>query len=96
MKKSYRVTYERDESGWWVASVAGVAGCHTQGRSIQQARRRIQEALELALLNARNVELAAGPRWGKNSKSGESAYFTSPKNDAIASAKRSGWSKGRP
>lgn len=89
MKKSYRVTYERDESGWWVASVAGVAGCHTQGRSIQ-------EALELALLNARNVELAAGPRWGKNSKSGESAYFTSPKNDAIASAKRSGWSKGRP
>ena len=29
--KSYRVAYERDESGWWAASVRGVRGCHTQG-----------------------------------------------------------------
>ena len=27
--KSYRVAYERDESGWWVATVRGVRGCHT-------------------------------------------------------------------
>lgn len=47
--KTYTVEYERDESGWWVATVRGVPGCHTQGRSIQQARTRIQEALELAL-----------------------------------------------
>jgi hypothetical protein len=25
--KTYRVSYERDESGWWVASVRGVRGC---------------------------------------------------------------------
>ena len=29
--KSYRVSYERDQSGWWVASVRGIRGCHTQG-----------------------------------------------------------------
>jgi predicted RNase H-like HicB family nuclease len=47
--KTYTVMYERDEAGWWVATVKGVAGCHSQGRSIEQTRTRIQEALELAL-----------------------------------------------
>jgi predicted RNase H-like HicB family nuclease len=43
----YHVTYERDESGWWVASVREVRGCHTQGRTVDEARRRIREAMEL-------------------------------------------------
>ena len=47
--KTFTVTYERDEAGWWVATVKGVPGCHTQGRSIEQTRTRIHEALELAL-----------------------------------------------
>ncbi len=51
--KTYRVTYERDESGWWVASVRGVRGCHTQGRTVDEARRRIVQALELFVDNAR-------------------------------------------
>ncbi len=46
-KKTYRVRYELDEDGWWVASVVKVKGCHTQGKSIVQARRRIREALAL-------------------------------------------------
>ena len=41
--KSYRVAYERDESGWWVATVRSVRGCHTQGRTVDEARRRIRE-----------------------------------------------------
>ena len=55
--KTYAVTYERDEGGWWVATVKGVPGCHTQGRSIEQTRSRIQEALELAVPDARRVKL---------------------------------------
>jgi predicted RNase H-like HicB family nuclease len=55
--KSYTVTFERDESGWWVATVKGVPGCHTQGRSIQQARTRIREALELAVPGLGRVQL---------------------------------------
>jgi predicted RNase H-like HicB family nuclease len=51
-KISYRVRYERDEDGWWVASVRAVAGCHTQGRSIAEARRRIREALSLFVNDA--------------------------------------------
>ena len=55
--KSYRVAYERDESGWWVASVRGVRGCHTQGRTVDEARRRIIEALELFVDNARKATI---------------------------------------
>lgn len=45
--KSYTVTYERDENGLWVAEIASVPGCFTQGRTIEQARERIREALGL-------------------------------------------------
>jgi len=45
--KTYTITYERDEKGLWVAHVKGIAGCHTQGRTIAQARDRIREALAL-------------------------------------------------
>jgi predicted RNase H-like HicB family nuclease len=55
--KRYRVAYERDESGWWVASVRGVRGCHTQGRTVDEARRRIREALELSVDDARKVAI---------------------------------------
>lgn len=45
--RTYTVSYERDEAGWWVASVGEVKGCRTQGRTIAQARSRIREALGL-------------------------------------------------
>ena len=54
---TYHVAYERDESGWWVASVRGVRGCHTQGRTVDEARRRIREAMELFVSNARSAKL---------------------------------------
>ena len=54
--KRYAVRYERDEDGWWVASVPSVKGCHTQGRSIAQARERIREALGLFVKDAKRAE----------------------------------------
>lgn len=54
--KRYKVRYERDEDGWWVASVPSVKGCHTQGRSIAQARERIHEALSLFVKDAKRAE----------------------------------------
>src|SRR6266849_2792599 len=55
--KTYHVAYERDESGWWVASVRGVRGCYTQGRTVDEARRRIVEAMELFVDNARSAKI---------------------------------------
>ncbi len=54
---TYTVRYEKDETGWWVATVKEVRGCHTQGRTIDQARRRIREALELFVDHADEAEL---------------------------------------
>jgi len=49
MRTSFTVTYLRDESGWWVAQVKEAPAAITQGRTIAEARRRIREALALAL-----------------------------------------------
>jgi predicted RNase H-like HicB family nuclease len=53
----YHVAYERDESGWWVASVREVRGCHTQGRTVDEARRRIRKAMELFADDVRSAKL---------------------------------------
>jgi predicted RNase H-like HicB family nuclease len=43
----YRVVLERDESGAWIATVPKVRGCHTYGRSLVEAKRRIRDAFGL-------------------------------------------------
>lgn len=55
--RAYTVRYERDETGWWVASIKEVRGCHTQARSIAQARRRIREALGLFVASPEKASL---------------------------------------
>ena len=55
--RTYKVGFERDPSGWWVASVRGLRGCHTQGRTVDEARRRIVEAMELFVDDARTAKI---------------------------------------
>ena len=55
--KQYRVVLERDESGTWIATVPSVAGCHSYGRSLVEARRRIREALALWVEDVETAEL---------------------------------------
>lgn len=55
--KRYIVTYERGSDGWWVASIPKLKGCHTQGRSIRQARWRIREAIGLFVNNTQDLDL---------------------------------------
>ncbi len=47
MTKTYRAVFERDESGAWIVRIPATRGCHTYGRTLDQARRRIREALSL-------------------------------------------------
>jgi predicted RNase H-like HicB family nuclease len=56
--KRFAVRYERDEDGWWVSSAVGLRGCHTQGRSIEEARRHIREAIAAHLDLSRQEEAA--------------------------------------
>jgi predicted RNase H-like HicB family nuclease len=47
----------RDEGGAWLATVPGVPGCHTHGRSIEQATNRVREALSLWVDDAATAQL---------------------------------------
>jgi predicted RNase H-like HicB family nuclease len=53
----YTAVYEQDPDGTWIVHVPEVAGCHTQGRTIDQARERIREALGLWVDNAESAEI---------------------------------------
>jgi predicted RNase H-like HicB family nuclease len=53
----YRVVFERDESGAWNARVPSVRGSHTHGRTLEQTRRRIREALGLWVDDADSADL---------------------------------------
>jgi predicted RNase H-like HicB family nuclease len=44
---SYVVRYELDQDGWWFTSIPEIQGCHTQGKTIDQARERIRDCLGL-------------------------------------------------
>ncbi|HEY3218015.1 MAG TPA: type II toxin-antitoxin system HicB family antitoxin [Candidatus Limnocylindria bacterium] len=54
---TYKVVYERDEGGAWIAEVPSVPGCHTYGRTIEQARERVREALDLWVRDANTAYL---------------------------------------
>ena len=43
------VIIERDEEGFYVASVPQLPGCHTQARSLDEVKQRVREAIELYL-----------------------------------------------
>jgi predicted RNase H-like HicB family nuclease len=49
MKREFNVVIEKDTEGYYVASVPGLAGCHTQARSLDKLLVRIREAIELCL-----------------------------------------------
>lgn len=50
MKREFDVVIERDEEGFYVASVPALRGCHTQAKSLDSLMMRITEAIELCLM----------------------------------------------
>ncbi len=54
---TYRAVYEREPDGRWTVEIPKVKGCHTYGRTIEQARERIREALGLYVDNAETAEI---------------------------------------
>ena len=49
MTKEFNVVIEKDEDGYFVASVPALRGCHTQAKSLNVLMKRIKEAIELCL-----------------------------------------------
>ena len=54
-KREFSVIVERDEDGYYVASVPESPGCHTQARSLDKLLHRVREAIELCLEAERGV-----------------------------------------
>jgi predicted RNase H-like HicB family nuclease len=47
--REFNVIIEKDEDGYFVASVPALHGCHTQAKSQNVLKKRIKEAIELCL-----------------------------------------------
>ncbi len=66
---TYTAIYKRDpDDDAWLVHIDGVAGCHTYGRSLAQARERIREALGLFVDGADTVEILDDVRITKEAK----------------------------
>lgn len=55
----YSVFYQADEDGGYTAFVPALPGCHTQGETLEETEKNIQEAIELYLesLAAHNEQI---------------------------------------
>ncbi len=49
LTREFSVVIEKDEDGYYVASVPALRGCHTQAKSLDVLIKRIKEAIELCL-----------------------------------------------
>ena len=49
MAREFSVIIERDAEGFYVATVPGLRGCHTQARSLDDLMGRVKEAIEVCL-----------------------------------------------
>lgn len=45
----FTAIYERTDDGWWVVSVPEIPGAHSQGRTLEEAREMIRDAVRLLL-----------------------------------------------
>jgi len=49
MSVKFSVLVERDEDGYYIASVPELPGCHTQARTLDELTGRVKQAIELYL-----------------------------------------------
>jgi predicted RNase H-like HicB family nuclease len=51
-KREFSVIIERDEAGYYVATVPELRGCHTQAKSMDVLMKRVREVIDLCLDDA--------------------------------------------
>lgn len=48
-KRQFTVVVERDESGYYVATIPQLRGCHTQAKDLKTLLQRSREVIDLSL-----------------------------------------------
>ena len=49
VRREFNIIIERDEEGYYLATVPELHGCHTQAKSLDTLMKRIREAIDLCL-----------------------------------------------
>lgn len=49
MEKIFSIVVEKDEEGYFVASVPELPGCNTQAKTLDKLMERVKEAIDLCL-----------------------------------------------
>ena len=49
MNKEFTIVIEQDEDGIYIASVPELEGCHTQAKTLDELKERVEEAIEFYL-----------------------------------------------
>jgi predicted RNase H-like HicB family nuclease len=57
-KRKFTVVIERDEEGYYVATVPALRGCHTQAKTLDTLMKRVREVIELCIEDGGSVENA--------------------------------------
>lgn len=52
----FKILIEQDENALYVASVPELPGCYTQGKTLEEVRKRIKEAIELVLESDKDLK----------------------------------------
>lgn len=52
-RRKFTVLIERDEDGYYVATVPALPGCHTQAKNLDTLMKRVREVVELCLEGSR-------------------------------------------
>ncbi len=49
LQKKFKIIIERDEDGYFVASVPALPGCYTQGKTFKELMDNVKDAIKLCL-----------------------------------------------
>ncbi len=61
MELSFSILYHRDEAGWWVAEIPEIPGAFSQGRTEQEARVMVLDAVRELTLARHDRAVAVNP-----------------------------------
>jgi predicted RNase H-like HicB family nuclease len=54
--RKYTVLIERDDEGYYVATVPSLPGCHTQAKNLDTLMKRVREVVELCVEGGNGVK----------------------------------------
>lgn len=55
-KRTFPIVIEKDEDGFFVATNSALVGCHSQGKTIDEALQNVREATALCLADLPETE----------------------------------------